>query len=59
VTIQISRFETLENKEDVGDCSIPTPGTLKVLNQLTNSSLRIFCFVQNIDALQCVGWWFM
>ena len=34
VTIQILEFETPENKEDVGVCSIPTPGTFKTLNQL-------------------------
>lgn len=28
VTIRISRFETPVNKEDVGVCSIPTPGTI-------------------------------
>ena len=27
VTIQILEFETPENKEDVGVCSIPAPGT--------------------------------
>ena len=43
VTIQILEFETPENKEDVGVCSIPAPGTFKILKQLINSFLRIFC----------------
>ena len=33
VTIQILEFETPENKEDVGVCSIPTPGTKPLRNE--------------------------
>ena len=40
VTIQILEFETPENKEDVGVCSIPTPGTKPLRNE------RFFCFKQ-------------
>lgn len=34
VTIQILEFETPENKEDVGVCSIPAPGTFKPLQEI-------------------------
>ena len=40
VTIQILEFKTPENKEDVGVCSIPTPGTKPLRNE------RFFCFKQ-------------
>lgn len=41
VTIQILEFETPENKEDVGVCSIPTPGTkLK-----SSANAELFSFI--------------
>lgn len=41
MTIQILEFETLENKEDVGVCSIPTPGTKCKCTVKT----VLFCFI--------------
>ena len=44
MTIQILEFETPENKEDVGVCSIPTPGTTKNL-----SAMRGFFYLKSKD----------
>ena len=45
VTIQILEFETPENKEDVGVCSIPTPGTKPLRNE------RFFLFIFYLELI--------
>ena len=48
VTIQILEFETPENKEDVGVCSIPTPGTKPLRNE------RFFLFIFYLELISSV-----
>ena len=45
VTIQILEFETPENKEDVGVCSIPTPGAKPLRNE------RFFLFIFYLELI--------
>ena len=48
VTIQILEFETPENKEDVGVCSIPTPGTKNNIVNLPATRNKIVKLLINL-----------